>query len=69
MWVCKKCGGNRFYQTFKGTFFIQKADKDQDIIEANDSIDTYSKFYCENCKKSGWTLDEVAKWEEEDERD
>lgn len=67
MWKCKKCGCDRFYQTFKGTFFIQKADKDQDIIEANDSIDKYSKFYCEKCKKSGWTLDEIAEWEEEDE--
>ena len=66
MWKCKKCGCNRFYQTFKGTFLIQKADKDQDIIKASDSIDKYSKFYCEKCKKSGWTLDEFAKWEDED---
>ena len=66
MWKCKKCGCDRFYQTFKGLFLITKADRDQDIIESNDSIEKYSKFYCENCKKSGWTLDEVAEWDDEE---
>lgn len=65
MWKCKKCGCNRFYQTFRGIFFIEKADKNQEIIESRDNILKYSKFYCDECKKSGWTLDEVAKWEED----
>lgn len=69
MWKCKKCGCDEFYQTFKGTFFILKADKNQNIIEANDSVDEYSKFYCMKCNNSGSTLDKVADWEEEDERD
>lgn len=60
MWKCKKCGCNRFYQTFRGIFIIEKADKNP-----RDDILKYSKFYCEECKKSGWTLDEVAKWEED----
>lgn len=69
MWKCKKCGGNRFYQTFRGIFIIIKADKNQTPIESDNNILKYSKFYCDKCEKSGWTLDEIAKWEEEDERD
>lgn len=66
MWKCKKCGSDRFYQTFKGIFLITKAGRNQDIIESNDSIEKYSKFYCEKCKKSGWTLDSIAKWDDEE---
>lgn len=69
MWKCKHCGCNRFYQTFQGIFSILKANKNQEPIESNNDILKYSKFYCDKCKKSGWTLDEVADWEEEDERD
>ena len=69
MWKCKKCGCDKFYQTFKGVFLIEKADKNQEIITSDDRVEKYSKFYCDNCKKSGLTLDEVAEWEEEDERD
>jgi len=69
MWRCKKCGCNIFYQTFRGIFFIEKADKNQEIIKSRDDILKYSKFYCDKCEKSGWTLDEIAEWEEEDERD
>lgn len=65
MWKCKKCGCNIFYQIFIGIFSIEKADKNQEIVECRDNILKYSKFYCEECKKSGWTLDEVAKWEED----
>ncbi|MEZ7724116.1 hypothetical protein O3885_09390 [Fusobacterium sp. 27098_8_59] len=65
MWKCKKCSCNRFYQTFRGILSIEKADKNQEIIKSRDDILKYSKFYCEECKKSGWTLDEVAKWEED----
>ena len=67
MWKCKECGCNRFYQTFRGIFFIEKADKNQEIIKSRDDILKYSKFYCDKCEKSGWTLDEIAEWEEEDE--
>ena len=65
MWKCKKCGCNIFYQIFTGIFSIEKEDKNQEIVECRDNILKYSKFYCEECKKSGWTLDEVAKWEED----
>ena len=54
MWKCKKCGCNRFYQTFRGIFSIEKADKNQEVIECRDNILKYSKFYCEECKKAGW---------------
>ena len=67
MWKCKKCGCDKFYQTFKGMFLIEKADKNQEIITSDHHIEKYSKFYCDNCKKSGWTLDEVADWKEEEE--
>ena len=57
---CKKCGYNRFFQTFRGIFSILKADKNQEPIESDNNILKYSKFYCDKCKKSGWTLDEIA---------
>lgn len=66
MWKCKKCGSNRFYQTFKGLFLIEKADKNQEIIVSDHCIEKYSKFYCDKCKKSGWTLDEIAEWNDEE---
>lgn len=66
MWKCKKCGCDLFYQTFKGTFLITKADRDQEIIESDHCIEKYSKFYCDKCKKSGWTLDEIAEWDDEE---
>jgi len=66
MWRCKKCGCNRFFQTFRGIFSILKADKNQEPIESDNNILKYSKFYCDECKKSGWTLDEIAEWVEED---
>nr|DAR66649.1 MAG TPA: protein of unknown function (DUF2225) [Caudoviricetes sp.] len=68
MWRCKKCGCNIFYQTFRGIFSILKADKNQEPIEADNNILKYSKFYCDKCKKSGWTLDEIAEWVEEDDK-
>lgn len=68
MWKCKKCGGNRFYQPFKSNFIIIKADKNQDVIESRISDNgIYEKFHCDNCNKQGWTLEEVAKWEEDEE--
>lgn len=36
------------------------------LIESDNNILKYSKFYCDECKKSGWTLDEIAEWVEED---
>ena len=37
MWKCKKCGCNRFYQTFRGIFSILKADKNQEPIESDNN--------------------------------
>ena len=51
MWRCKKCGCNRFYQTFRGIFSILKADKNQEPIESDNNILKYSKFYRDKCKK------------------
>lgn len=65
-WKCKKCGGDRFYRPYIGLFVNIKANKDQDIIESEDRPHCgYGKFCCDKCKKSGWTLDEVAEWVEE----
>lgn len=66
MWKCKKCGCDKFYQTFKGVFLIEKADKNQEIITSDNHVEKYSKFYCDSCKKSGWTLDEVAEWDDKE---
>lgn len=68
MWKCKKCGWDRFYQPFRSNFVIIKADKNQDVIESDEgTFSKYGRFYCSNCGKAGWTLDEVAKWEEDEE--
>lgn len=67
MWRCKRCGCGQFYQHFKGTFLIFQADKDENITESDNGMAVYGKFHCGDCTKSGWTLSEVAKWEEDEE--
>ena len=42
MWKCKKCGCNRFFQTFRGIFSILKADKNQEPIESDNNILKYN---------------------------
>ena len=44
MWKCKKCGCDRFYQTFKGMFLIEKADKNQEIITSDHYIENIVNF-------------------------
>lgn len=68
MWKCKKCGNDTFYQPTRSRFIIYSADKNENIIGCDDDCNVeYGKFYCENCKKTGWRLSDVAKWVEEEE--
>lgn len=67
MWKCKKCGGDSFYQPFSRILVITKVDKNQNIIESEEgTFAEYGRFYCPDCGKAGWTLDEVAKWVEDE---
>ncbi len=68
MWKCKRCGHDTFYQPTRSRFIIYSADKNENIIGCDDDCNVeYGKFYCENCKKTGWRLSDVAKWVEEEE--
>ncbi|MBR8733188.1 hypothetical protein IX329_000761 [Fusobacterium necrophorum] len=70
MWKCKKCGNDTFYQPTRSRFIIYSADKNENIIGCDDDCNVeYGKFYCENCKKTGWRLSDVAKWIEEEENE
>ena len=70
MWKCKKCGCTHF-----NLFFSRKIEAEFDSVEV---VETYSATLeilkenyveCIECKNKGKNIEDIATWEEEDERD
>ena len=79
MWKCKECGGTDSY--IAGLEFNSNDlrycsadfDKNGEYITYDDEDNRVYKDYrycqCENCGLTGDTIQDIADWEEEDERD
>ena len=71
MWKCKKCKGEDYtigldeVRFCKGNF-----NKDGDQYDSeNDAYFSYKYVQCENCGETADKIQDIADWEEEDERD
>ena len=71
MWKCKKCGNKTFYQPIRTHLNIYSIDKTGEVFIDYEysSCEKQGKIYCDNCKKNGWKIQDIAEWEEENERD
>ncbi|BEO91137.1 hypothetical protein FNSP4_09440 [Fusobacterium nucleatum] len=69
MWKCKECGGTDFIENICGGNQHSKFDKNGNCIEIFDQDIEYQDVECANCGNTGEVIQNIADWEEEDERD
>ena len=69
MWKCKKCGGTSFQEQILGGFQTSFFNKNGDVEEIQDQDLDYGEVSCCNFGNNGDFIQDIAYWEEEDERD
>ncbi|WP_338950844.1 hypothetical protein KSU02_08895 [Fusobacterium nucleatum] len=69
MWKCKKCRGTTFQEQILGGYQTSFFDKNGDVEEIQDQDLDYGDVSCCNCGNNGDFIQDIADWEEEDERD
>lgn len=70
MWVCKECGGNKFKVEIDG-FVEIGLNKDGSYEYKKETLNIRNDHWlitCCDCFNNGETIEELADWEEEDER-
>lgn len=65
MWKCRFCGGTEFYETVDGGSQRSVFDKEGYCIEVYDQELEYEGVCCCKCDNSGYSIQNIAEWEEE----
>lgn len=66
MWKCKECGGTDFKAHLDSSISAGKTLKNKNFVV--DKADVLG-FECQGCNSYHENIEELADWEEEDERD